>query len=608
LFSSVRRPGLFLLLTIMSVTCAGMSAGNAAPERSQPAVADAAQAGKVRFIVKFAEGTDPAIGVKSLHSRKLAVGRTFSKALHGAVVTATPAEAEELRASGVVAAVEIDAPVTVAGTDNPSSWGLDRIDQSTLPLSGSYAPGASGAGVSAYVLDTGVLAAHTDFGARVMTGWSAFAGSNGTTDCSGHGTHVAGTLAGTTYGVAKEATIIPVRVLDCTGSGYTSDLIAGIDWMVANHAAGSPAVANISLRTPASPTLDSAVQSLIADGVTTAVAAGNSSDDACGSSPARVPEAITVAATDSSDRQAWFSSFGPCVDVYAPGVGINSAGNASTTATATMTGTSMAAPHVAGVAVLLLSQSPAMSPSEVATRIKSDATAGSVVATGTGTPNRLLFTSPAAGYSQAISAAAAADPGIGAPLKPVTCGLTGGGCYQNYEGGVIHWSPATGARITKGAIRTTWAAQSWENGDLGYPMSNEMGGLKNGGVYQNFQGGIIHWSPASGARITKGAINSAWGALNWENGFLGYPTSNEITGLRNDGVYQSFQGGVIYWSPGSGAHSNAGAIRNAYASQGWENGRLGYPTSNEIADGTGVVQYYQGGRITWSATTGTAIK
>jgi uncharacterized protein with LGFP repeats len=192
-------------------------------------------------------------------------------------------------------------------------------------------------------------------------------------------------------------------------------------------------------------------------------------------------------------------------------------------------------------------------------------------------------------------------------MGPVTCGLANGGCYQNYQGGVVHWSPATGARITKGAINAAWAGQNWENGSLGYPTSNETGGLKNGGVYQNFQGGVIHWSPATGARITKGAINAAWAALSWENGFLGYPTSNEITGLRNGGVYQNFQGGVIYWSGASGAHSNAGAIRQAYASQGWENGRLGYPTSNEVPLGSGVVQYYQGGHITWSTSNGAVI-
>jgi hypothetical protein len=212
----------------------------------------------------------------------------------------------------------------------------------------------------------------------------------------------------------------------------------------------------------------------------------------------------------------------------------------------------------------------------------------------------------------AIDAAWAAqgweNGGLGYPTSNEIGGLKDGGVYQNFQGGVIHWSPATGARITKGAIDAAWAAQGWENGGLGYPTSNEIGGLKNGGVYQNFQGGVIHWSPATGARITKGAVRATWAFFNWENGFLGYPTSNEITGLKNGGVYQNFQGGVIYWSAATGAHPNAGAIRVAYALQGWENGRLGYPTTNEFAIGGGAVaQDYQGGRITWSPTSGTSI-
>lgn len=595
-----------ILLTALSATWAGVATGNAAPAADLGGPKEATS----RYIVEYAGGAGAAAGAKALHARNLNVRRTFSKALRGAVVTATPAQAEELRISGEVAGVEIDAPVTATDVDQPTPWGLDRIDQRALPLSASYTPAASGAGVSAYVFDTGVLATHAEFNGRVTPGWTAFPEGNGSTDCSGHGTHVAGTIGGKTYGAAKDGVIVPVRVLDCAGSGYISDMIAGLDWVVGNHAAGSPAVANMSLRTPPSAMLDSAVQNLIADGVTTVVAAGNSAVDACTGSPARVPEAITVAASDSTDRQASFSNFGTCTDMYAPGVGIKSAGHSSATATATLSGTSMAAPHAAGAAAVLLSQNPTMTPPAVAANLNAAATSGAVSGTGTGSPNRLLFSGPATAavdHTKAMADAAAAPPGIGSTLGPVTCGLANGGCYQNYQGGVVHWSPATGARITKGAINAAWAGQNWENGSLGYPTSNETGSLRDGGVYQNFQGGVIHWSPATGARITKGAINAAWAALSWENGFLGYPTSNEITGLRNGGVYQNFQGGVIYWSGTSGAHSNAGAIRQVYASQGWENGRLGYPTTNEVPFGSGVVQYYQGGHITWSAATGAAI-
>jgi subtilisin family serine protease len=331
----------------------------------------------------------------------MGVGRTFSQALRGAVVTATPAQAAALSRSAHVASVELDALVSISetsisGTQQPAPWGLDRVDQHSLPLSGSYTWAASGAGVIAYVVDTGVLASHTEFSGRVKAGWTAVADGRGSGDCNGHGTHVAGTVAGTTYGVAKSAAIVPVRVLDCNGSGYNSDVVAGLDWIAANHAAGTPAVVNMSLGGAASSAVDSALQGVINDGVTAVVAAGNSAVDACGSSPARHPAAVTVAASDSADRQASFSNFGSCVDLYAPGVGITSAYYTSGTATASMSGTSMAAPHTAGVAAVLLSQNPALTPAQVAGTLASNATAGVITAARTGTPNRLLYSGAAA--------------------------------------------------------------------------------------------------------------------------------------------------------------------------------------------------------------------
>ncbi len=341
-----------------------------------------------RYIVQYAPGTDVAAEVSGLHGQGLAVGRTFEHAIRGAVVTANPAQAAALAKSGRVLSVEPDAPVKVSGTEQPAPWGLDRADQRALPLSGSYSWTTAGAGVTAYVVDTGILASHTDFGGRVAAGWTAVADGNGTTDCNGHGTHVAGTVAGSTYGVAKSATLVPVRVLDCSGSGYNSDVVAGLDWIAANHAAGP----NLSLGGAASSTVDNAIQAVIDDGVTTVVAAGNSAADACTTSPARVPAAVTVAASDSADKQASFSNFGSCVDLYAPGVSITSDYYTSTTATASMSGTSMASPHTAGAAAVLLSQNPALAPADVAAALVSNATPGVIVGATTGTPNRLLFT------------------------------------------------------------------------------------------------------------------------------------------------------------------------------------------------------------------------
>jgi subtilisin family serine protease len=340
----------------------------------------------------------------------MGVGRTFSQALRGAAVTATPAQAAALSRSARVTSVELDARTSISETQQPAPWGLDRVDQRPLPLSGSYTWAASGAGVSAYVVDTGVLASHTEFSGRVKAGWTAVADGLGSGDCNGHGTHVAGTVAGTTYGVAKSAAIVPVRVLDCSGSGYNSDVVAGLDWIAANHAAGTPAVVNMSLGGAASSAVDSALQGVINDGVTAVVAAGNSAVDACGSSPARLPAAVTVAASDSADRQASFSNFGSCVDLYAPGVGITSAYYTSGTATASMSGTSMASPHAAGAAAVLLSQNPALTPAQVAGALSSNATAGVITAAGTGTPNRLL-------YSAATAPAPAPAPAPGVTAK-----------------------------------------------------------------------------------------------------------------------------------------------------------------------------------------------
>ncbi len=279
--------------------------------------------------------------------------------------------------------------------DPAPSWGLDRIDQRTLPLSGTfvYSATGNGAGVRAYIVDTGVLSTHSEFSGRLVAGFTAINDGRGTEDCNGHGTHVAGTVAGTIYGAAKEATIVPVRVLDCQGSGMVSGVIAGLDWIVKDHVSG-PAVVNMSLGGGASAALDAAVLAVVDDGVTVVVAAGNSTADACTSSPSRVAQAVTVGATTSADARASYSNFGSCLDLFAPGSLITSAWNTATTATKTISGTSMAAPHAAGVAAALLSLTPTLSPAEVASALILSATTDVVTDARTGSPNLLLFSDP----------------------------------------------------------------------------------------------------------------------------------------------------------------------------------------------------------------------
>lgn len=349
-----------------------------------------------RYLVQYAPSADVATESRDLRAGGVIVRRTFAGSFKVAVVRASRAEAANLLRDPAVLAVEPDVRITASQTQSDPPWGLDRVDQRALPLSKSYSAPASGEGVTVYVMDTGVLAAHTELAGRVTEGWTAFADGHGTSDCDGHGTHVAGTVAGTTTGVAKSAVVVPVRVLGCDGSGWTSDLIAGLDWIIGQHAAGSPAVVNMSLGTGRIvSTLDAAVEAVVADGLTAVVAAGNESADACGTSPARVPGVLTVAASDSKDSQASFSNFGACVDLYAPGRGITSAAVSSLTDLISYSGTSMAAPHVAGAAAVLLSQQPSLTPTQVTARLNSDATPDVISGASAGTPNRLLHLAPA---------------------------------------------------------------------------------------------------------------------------------------------------------------------------------------------------------------------
>ncbi|CAM5229099.1 S8 family peptidase [Streptomyces aurantiogriseus] len=318
------------------------------------------------------------------------VKKTFGAALNGYTATLSAAEAKRLAADPAVATVEQDQTVHVADTTQSSApWGLDRIDQTSLPLSGTYTyPDNGGSGVTAYVIDTGVRITHSQISGRATNGYDAVDGDNVAQDGNGHGTHVATTIAGTTYGVAKKAKIVAVRVLNNSGSGTTAGVIAGIDWVTANHS--GPSVANMSLGGGVSTTLDAAVRRSIASGVTYAVAAGNSSTTASSSSPARVTEAITVGATTSTDAKASYSNYGSALDIFAPGSSITAGWYTSDTATNTISGTSMATPHVAGAAAIYLASHTSATPAQVATALVNGSTTGKVTSAGTGSPNRLL--------------------------------------------------------------------------------------------------------------------------------------------------------------------------------------------------------------------------
>lgn len=388
-----------LSLTAVSLLAAAALCFNAAAAFGQSKLITSPDGIKGRYIVilneKYIEAfaSAPAIGSEAMYLSMVHGGkieRLFSSAFKGFVIETTEKGAESLSNDERVLLVEQDIPIYAEAIQSSATWGLDRIDQRALPMNASYGYLTDASNVHAYVIDSGVRTTHVEFGGRATKDVDLLTDGQNGNDCMGHGTHVAGTIGGATYGVAKNIRIHSVRVLPCTGTGQISDLLAGVDWVTANHQ--SPAVANISI-TASGPSsiLDTAIQNSINSGVTYVVAAGNYNQDACIFSPARAANAITVGATYTADDKAAYSDYGSCVDIWAPGTLITSASFANDTDSRLMSGTSMASPHVAGVAALYLAAHPNAAPAAVTQAVISTSTAGVVTGLDSSSPNRLVY-------------------------------------------------------------------------------------------------------------------------------------------------------------------------------------------------------------------------
>jgi len=418
-----------------------------------PSVGAAAPPPRDQHIVVLKAGVDAGQVARDHRDRHgVAIVHVYGRALNGYAARIAAGRLDALRSDRRVAYVERDGEVRASETQANATWGLDRVDQRVLPLSGTFSYASTGSGVTAYVIDTGILAGHEDFGGRVGGGYTAIADGRGTSDCNGHGTHVAATVGGARYGVAKSVRLIPVRVLDCNGSGTISGVIAGVDWVTKN--AAKPAVANMSLGAGVSSSLDSAVKNSVGSGVTYTLAAGNDGADACNYSPARVPEGLTIGASTSSDAKPSWSNWGGCVDWFAPGASITSAYHTSTTATATMSGTSMAAPHGAGAAALYLQGQPAATPATVVSFL-ADALTKAIVSSSNSANNDLLFAGPS--DSETVNRAPTAR--FTHSCSELACAFDGS-TSSDSDGSIASyaWSLGDGTSATKATTQHRYAA------------------------------------------------------------------------------------------------------------------------------------------------------
>ncbi|KOX24597.1 hypothetical protein ADK67_18110 [Saccharothrix sp. NRRL B-16348] len=470
---------------------------------------------------------------------------TYRHALKGFAGTLSERDARRLAAEPGVAYVQQNGEVKATATQpNPPSWGLDRIDQRDLPLDSSYTYPNDGTGVTAYIIDTGIRTTHSDFGGRAAWGTNTVDTNN--TDCNGHGTHVAGTVGGTAHGVAKGVRLIAVKVLNCAGSGSFAGVAAGIDWVTGHHTSG-PAVANMSLGGQGSDvTGETAVRNSIADGVTYAIASGNSNANACNFTPARVAEAITVNASTNTDARASFSNWGTCTDIFAPGQNITSAWMTNDTATNTISGTSMASPHVAGGAAVLLGATPSLTPAQVATAMIGNSTPNKITSPGTGSPNRLLFVNtgdpgpgnpsvtPPGNQTGAVGTAAGLQLKASGGAPPYSWSATGlpPGLAIASATGLISGTPTTAGTYTVTATATDSAGKSasttftWTVTPTGGSCAAPGEKAVNGG----FESGTTGWSNAThtiAAWTGEGAPRSGTRS-SWISGY-GYSNTETLT-------------------------------------------------------------------------------
>ncbi|MCY1045313.1 S8 family serine peptidase [Corallococcus sp. bb12-1] len=452
--------------------------------------------------------------------------RTYEHTLHGFLANMSEAEAQRLLSDPRVAYVQENGLLHVSATQTSATWGIDRIDQRDLPRNSSYTYNVDGTGVHAYVIDTGIRLTHTEFTGRTGNGYDFIDNDSDPTDCHGHGTHVAGSVGGTTWGVAKKVTLHGVRVLDCTGYGNDAQVIGGIDWVAANHI--KPAVANMSLGDVGIPAIDDATERLIAAGVTTVVAAGNDSANACNYSPARAPNAITVGSTTSTDARSSFSNFGTCVDIFAPGSSITSASNSGNSSSTSMSGTSMASPHVAGAAALYLSANPSATPAQVRDALVNNSTPNKVTSPGTGSPNRLLY----------------------------TLFITGGGSSDTTPPTTSITSPAGGATLSGSASLSANASDNVGVSRVEFYAGTALLGTATAAPYS------IAWNTTAVANGAYALTTKAYDAAN------NVGTSTTVSVTVNNGT-------------GSCSISEQ-LLLNA----GFESGNTGWTTSSGVIDGT----------------------